>query len=191
MNTHPNFMPPSKAMLIEEYVTKQKAIKTIAKEYGYAVGTIYNYIKAYGIETRKTLTDEAKAKIGKANKGNHHTLGRKMTPEQKAKISAANKGRWSNPSEFGGHRKKRGDGYIKIYLPSHPLATKDGYVMEHILVMEKQIGRYITRDEVVHHKNHIRDDNRIENLQLMTFKEHAAHHMRERWAEKKKGVKTY
>lgn len=191
MNTHPNFMPPSKEMLIEEHVTKRKTMKQIAKETGYAVGSIYNYMKSYGIESRKGLSEEAIERIRKANTGNHYTLGRKMTPEQKAKISAANKGRWSNPSEFGGHRKKRGDGYIKIYLPSHPLATKDGYVMEHILVMEKQIGRYITRDEVVHHKNHIRDDNRIENLQLMTFKEHAAHHMRERWAEKKKGVKAY
>jgi hypothetical protein len=56
--------------------------------------------------------------------------------------------------------------------------------------MEEKIGRIITRDEAVHHINHVRDDNRIENLQLMTFKEHAALHMRERWA-KKKGAMTY
>lgn len=56
--------------------------------------------------------------------------------------------------------------------------------------MEKKIGRNLKEDEVVHHKNHIRDDNRIENLQLMTFKEHASLHMKERWANKK-GVMTY
>ena len=44
--------------------------------------------------------------------------------------------------------------------------------------------------EVVHHKNKNRKDNRIENLQLMTFTDHARLHMIERW-EKKKGVLTY
>ena len=70
-------------------------------------------------------------------------------------------------------------------MPDHPYASKDGYVMEHILIMENYIGRYITREEVVHHINKIRDDNRIENLKLMTFKEHAGMHSKERWAERK------
>ena len=61
--------------------------------------------------------------------------------------------------------------------------------MEHHYVMEKHIGRYLNNDEVVHHINHIRSDNRIENLQLMTFKEHAALHMKERWAKKKEEQK--
>ena len=190
MKGHKNFVPPSKELLFAEYVLNRKTMKQIALDNGYAVGTIYNFMKKYGIDSRKELSDEAKARISLANKGNHHTLGQKRTAEQRARISAVRKGKWKKPSEFGGHRKKRSDGYIKVYVPDHPYSTKDGYVMEHILIMEKQIGRYITRDEVVHHKNHIRDDNRIENLQLMTFKEHSAFHMRERQA-KKKGVKTY
>lgn len=96
-------------------------------------------------------------------------------------FSDAHKGNYTKRSEFGGHRKKRKDGYIAVYCPDHHMATKDGYVMEHILVMEKAIGRVITRDEVVHHKNKIKDDNRLENLELMTFKEHARLHMQERW----------
>ena len=101
--------------------------------------------------------------------------------ETKLKISQSHKGRFKNSYKYGGHRKKRKDGYIKVYVPDHPLATKDGYVMEHILVMEEAIGRYITRDEVVHHKNKIRDDNRLENLELMTFEEHSRLHTKERW----------
>ena len=57
--------------------------------------------------------------------------------------------------------------------------------------MEQHIGRYLKDDEVVHHKNKIRNDNRIENLQLMTFKEHASFHMKERRKSKKKGMMTY
>lgn len=137
------------------------------------------------------MTEKTKRKISVANRGRvSSNKGKHLSEETKRKISVAKKGKMLKPSKYGGHRKKRCDGYITVYKPSHPCAAKDGYVLEHILVMEEKIGRIISRDEVVHHINHIRDDNRIENLQLMTFKEHAALHMRERWA-KKKGAMTY
>jgi len=64
-----------------------------------------------------------------------------------------------------GHKIKN-KGYILIHLPNHPRAMCDGYVFEQWLVMEKYLGRYLTKEETVHHKNRIRDDNRIENLHL-------------------------
>ena len=57
-------------------------------------------------------------------------------------------------------------GYIRIYRPKHPLADHQGYVKEHRLIMEEKLGRYLKRNEVIHHINGNKSDNRIENLAL-------------------------
>lgn len=48
----------------------------------------------------------------------------------------------------------------------HPRADANGYVLQHILVMEQHLGRYLDKRFTVHHKNGIRNDNRIENLEI-------------------------
>jgi hypothetical protein len=61
-------------------------------------------------------------------------------------------------------------GYVLRRVPDHPRCkgTKNKYVFEHILVMEEHLGRYLLPGETVHHKYGIRDDNRIEHLELWT-----------------------
>lgn len=63
-------------------------------------------------------------------------------------------------------------GYVRIFQPDHPRATKGGWIFEHRWVIEQQLGRHLERDEHVHHLNHIRSDNRLENLQLLSALEH-------------------
>lgn len=58
------------------------------------------------------------------------------------------------------------NGYIMILDREHPFCVKRGYIAEHRLVMEKYLGRHLKKNEIVHHKNKIKTDNRIGNLLL-------------------------
>jgi hypothetical protein len=79
-----------------------------------------------------------------------------------------------NPPRERRTRYKDAHGYISCYQPDHPAGKKSkGFVKEHRLVMEEYLGRYLTKDETVHHRNGIRDDNRIENLELWASKHHS------------------
>jgi len=69
------------------------------------------------------------------------------------------------------------NGYRMIPAPAnHPGADSKGYIREHRLIMELEIKRLLEPGEIVHHVNHVKTDNRIENLELTTLAEHTRHH---------------
>ena len=71
-----------------------------------------------------------------------------------------------NPNWNGGRTKEIRSGYINV------LVEKGVYKREHRIIMEKYLGRKLSRFELVHHRNGIKDDNRLENLQIVTHTTH-------------------
>lgn len=100
---------------------------------------------------------------------------RPRTAEEKEKIRRAKLGD-RNPAWKGG-RVERRDGYVLVHSPGHPACRdRSSYVLEHRIVMERVLGRFLHDGEVVHHKNGIKNDNRPENLELTNPSAHATHH---------------
>jgi len=82
----------------------------------------------------------------------------------------AKRGVRSSRWKGGRHTDKKG--YVSIWMPEHPNARMAGYVHEHRYVMSEHLGRPLTSEESIHHINGIKDDNRIENLEIMTKRVH-------------------
>lgn len=102
------------------------------------------------------------------------------TPEIKSKRKAAWSGR-NNPGwrEFGSKKILGKDGYIWVKVaPDNPFYSMSfaNQIAEHRLVMAQHLGRCLLKGEHVHHKNGVRTDNRLENLELVSRSIHSLTH---------------
>ena len=173
--------------MLMDYETGDCSIAMLSKKYKKSVGKIYYLLRDAGChfnkKRKKETTDEERIHKSLALKG------RKMSPEQIRLISESRRCTFNGLNGYG-HTKPHNRGYVRAYVPCHPHASKDGYVMLHTILVERLIGRYLNDDEVVHHINHDRSDNRIENLQLMKKFDHCSMHMKERHAKRRNDLST-
>lgn len=120
-------------------------------------------------------SDESIQKMADANKGKHFSpatefkKGHKLSAETRKRMSISRTGA-GNPRWNGG--KANAEGYTQVRAHGHPHADHRGYVREHRIVIEKQIGRYLKPSETVHHLKG-KSDNNPRNLIL--FANHSAH----------------
>ena len=92
----------------------------------------------------------------------HHTKGKKLL----------NRCRENNNNWRGGEY-IREDGYAMVYQPDHPHANQNGYIRKSRYVIEKKIKSILPKDVIIHHINHNRSYDKMENLQILSS--HAEH----------------
>lgn len=131
----------------------------------------------------RSHTPESRLKIAEAKRLWWTT---RDTTETRRKIGLSSKGRIKprekHPAWRGGRYISKRDGYVTVVVPDgttgakrangRPGTNTSDVMLEHRWVMQQHLGRPLTKDEDVHHINGKKDDNRLENLKLVSHWQH-------------------
>ena len=191
---------PTENELKELYINQQKTSTEIAKMYNYnSSQTILNQLKKYNIQIRdykdaqinniihindewlintyeienKSMTEIAIILDCSINTVRNRLMELNIQIKKRYDLSKNNFPHYygeDNPAWKGG-KFQRKDGYIMIWN-----SDDQKYELEHRLITEKHLGIKLNTNEQVHHINEIKNDNRIENLEIKLISEHTKHH---------------
>ncbi len=170
-----------KTILENLYINEKKSCREIGQFFNTSTKKISQLLKEHGISARPFSTkgtvgwskgvpkpDSVRKKLSEAHKG------KKLSKEHRDKVVQS-----LSYGKVGGqnHAWKGGKyinpkGYIYLRLPDHPCVMSNGYYPEHRFVLEQQLGRYLTKWEVVHHKNRNKHDNSLDNLEIVSRHTH-------------------
>jgi hypothetical protein len=146
----------NKTWLEQKYLIEKCSISEIAKLCKVSMCPIFRNLKKFGIKTRTISEGEIESF--------------KKNPRQGKSGKLA--------SGWKGGRCIDSKGYISVLIFEHSHG-RNKRIAEHRLVMEKYLGRHLNPNEIIHHKNGNRTDNRIENLKLSTRQKHQSSHVKE------------
>lgn len=150
---------PGVRQLWELYIEQKLSLRELAHRLGIGQTTARAWLKAARIPTR-TISEGKK--------------GQKPAPQTVlASVRARRKKPISGRAPVG--YKVNSYGYVMCWIPS-----EQRYALEHRLVMARHLGRKLSPTEDVHHKNGVKTDNRVENLELTTRVVHLKEHYRGR-----------
>lgn len=177
-------MEITKELLEKWYLTDKKSLAQIARMVGCGYATVQRLFVGYCIPRRafstkglqpclgRVLSDETKKKIGDAHRGIS------LSPEHREKViktlrPGVGRGQ-DHPGWKGGIIRRAG--YVYIWMKDHPRVLANGYVKRAVLVAEKKLGRYLVDGEITHHINCVKDDDRPENIAIISASEHRSIH---------------
>lgn len=164
---------------------KHGSMWKVAKHFGVSKKLILNYMNKYGIErNQRRRTESYREELeGLIAKGlNGEQIGDEMGISGTYVYMLAKEFGFQIVDNYHKGFRISHNGYRLIRIPGHSESDKAGYVKEHRVIAEKMIGRRLLENEVVHHKNGDKLDNREENLEVMMKADHTSkHHTGKKW----------
>jgi len=156
LQTNPNKKKFSKDILNKLYVEDKLSLRQVAKILKTNKSTIANRLREYSIPIRSSIAGENIRILQKGFRGGNWKGGRLIHKSGYVDI-------WIKPNS-------------PFYSMARNIKSSGGYVKEHRLVVAESINRCLKSWEHVHHKNRIKSDNKIENLEIINNIEHSCFH---------------